>query len=92
MQSSGNRDGRPIYSRQQLHEMGYVACIEAQVVICSNSHYQKKLLTELGQTGEFKGITQAKWVASRQEVEDLIDLTEHYAIKAATVEALQPRD
>jgi len=92
VQSRGNRDGRPIYSRKDLQEMGYVACIEAQVVICSNFHYQKKLLTELRETGEFNGLTQAEWVASRQEIEDLIDLTEHYAIEAATVEARQPKD
>jgi 2-methylisocitrate lyase-like PEP mutase family enzyme len=92
VQSRGNRDGRPLYSRQDLEQMGYVACIEAQVVICSNFHYQKKLLTELRTTGEFNGMTQEEWVASRQEIEDLIDLTEHYAIEAATVEARQPKD
>lgn len=92
VQSRGNRDGRPIYSRKDLQEMGYVACIEAQVVICSNFHYQKSLLTELRETGEFKGISQADWVASRQEIEDLIDLNEHYAIEQATVEARQPKD
>ena len=91
VQSRGNRDGRPIYSRKDLQEMGYVACIEAQVVICSNFHYQKNLLTELRETGEFNGMTQAEWVASRQEIEDLIDLTEHYAIEAATVEARQAK-
>jgi 2-methylisocitrate lyase-like PEP mutase family enzyme len=92
VQSRGNRDGRPIYSRKDLQEMGYVACIEAQVVICSNFHYQKNLLTELRETGEFKGISQADWVASRQEIEDLIDLNDHYAIEQATVEARQPKD
>ena len=91
VQSRGNRDGRPIYSRKDLEQMGYVACIEAQVVICSNFHYQKKVLKELRDTGEFKGLTQAEWVASRQEIEDLIDLTEHYAIEAATVEARQAK-
>jgi 2-methylisocitrate lyase-like PEP mutase family enzyme len=92
VQSRGNRDGRPIYSRKELQEMGYVACIEAQVVICSNFHYQKRLLTELRETGEFNGILQSDWVASRQEIEDLIDLNEHYAIEQATVEARQPKD
>jgi len=92
VQSRGNRDGRPLYSRKELEEMGYAGCIEAQVVICSNFHYQKKLLKELRETGEFNGIPQADWVASRQEIEDLIDLTEHYAIEAATVESRQPKD
>lgn len=89
VQSRGNRDGRPLYSRKELQEMGYVACIEAQVVICSNFHYQKNLLTELRETGEFNGLTQADWVASRQSIEDLIDLNEHYEIERATVEARQ---
>lgn len=92
VQSRGNRDGRPIYSRKELQEMGYVACIEAQVVICSNFHYQKKLLTELRETGEVKDLTQEEWVASRQQIEDMIDLNEHYEIEAATVEARQPKD
>lgn len=92
VQSRGNRDGRPLYSKKQLQEMGYVACIEAQVVICSNFHYQKKLLTELRQTGEFTGISQADWVAARQELENLCDLEEHYEIERETVEARQPKD
>ena len=37
-------------------------------------------------------MTQEEWVASRQEVEDLIDLTAHYEIEARTVEARQARD
>ena len=91
VQSRGNRDGRPLYSRKDLEQMGYVACIEAQVVICSNFHYQKKLLSELRETGEVTSLSQAEWSASRQEIEDLIDLTEHYAIEAATVEARQAK-
>ena len=37
-------------------------------------------------------MTQAEYVASRQEVEDLISLTEYYEIEAQTVEARQSRD
>ena len=92
VQSRGNRDGRPIISRKDLQEMGYVACIEAQVVICSALHYHKKILTELRQTGEYTGMTNAEWVASRQELEDLIDLTAYYEIEKQTVEARQPKD
>lgn len=86
VQSRGNRDGRPIITRQELQQMGYVGCIEAQVVLCSAFHYLKQVLTELRQTGDFKGMTDAEWVASRQQVEDLIDLTKHYQIEAETVE------
>ena len=69
--------------------MGYVACIDAQVMLCSALHYQKKVLTELRATGQFSGMTDQEWVASRQQVEDLIDLTEYYEIEAQTVEARQ---
>ncbi len=92
VQSRGNRDGRPIFTRKELQDMGYVACIEAQVVLCSALHHHKKILSELRETGEVSSMTQAEWVASRQEVEDLIDLTEHYAIEAATVEVRRSPD
>jgi 2-methylisocitrate lyase-like PEP mutase family enzyme len=92
VQSRGNRDGRPIFTRQELQEMGYVACIEAQVVLCTAQHYNKKVLTELRATGQVTHMTNEEWVASRQEVEDLIDLTAYYEIEAKTVEARQPSD
>jgi methylisocitrate lyase len=92
VQSRGNRDGRPIFSRQELERMGYVACIEAQVVLCSTFHHLKNVLSELRETGECKGMTHEQWVASRQQVEDLIDLTEAYEIEAQTVEMRQKPD
>jgi methylisocitrate lyase len=92
VQSRGNRDGRPIFTRQELEQMGYVGCIEAQVVLCSAFHHLKGVLTELRDTGDYKGMTNAEWVASRQQVEDLIDLTEAYEIEAQTVESRQKPD
>jgi 2-methylisocitrate lyase-like PEP mutase family enzyme len=89
VQSRGNRDGRPIISRKDLMQMGYVACIEAQVVLCTAFHFLKKALTELREKGEYTGMTQAEYVASRQQVEDLIDLSKYYEIEAQTVEARQ---
>ncbi|HEV7477156.1 MAG TPA: isocitrate lyase/PEP mutase family protein [Burkholderiales bacterium] len=89
VQSRGNRDGRPIISRKDLQQMGYVACIEAQVVLCTAFHFLKKALAELRQTGEYKGMSQAEYVASRQQVEDLIDLSKYYEIESQTVEARQ---
>jgi methylisocitrate lyase len=89
VQSRGNRDGRPIIPRKDLVQMGYVACIEAQVVLCTAFHFLKKALTELREKGEYTGMTQAEYVASRQQVEDLIDLTRYYEIEAQTVEARQ---
>jgi 2-methylisocitrate lyase-like PEP mutase family enzyme len=86
VQSRGNRDGRPIFSRQELEQMGYIGCIEAQAVLCTAFHFLKKSLTELRETGNYKGITEADFVASRQQVEDLISLSEYYDIEAQTVE------
>ena len=89
VQSRGNRDGRPLFTRQELIDMGYVACIEAQVVLCSAFHFMKKMLTELRETGEYKGLTNVEFVTARQDVEDIISLTEFYEIEANTVEKRQ---
>lgn len=92
VQSRGNRDGRPILSREELHQMGYVGCIEAQVVLCTAFHFLKKALAELRDTGGYTGMTEAEYVASRKQVEDLISLDEYYEIEAHTVEARQHQD
>jgi methylisocitrate lyase len=92
VQSRGNRDGRPILSRKDLQQMGYVGCIEAQVVLCTAFHFLKKALTELRASGDYTGMTNAEYVASRQQVEDLIGLDEYYEIEAKTVEARQAKD
>ncbi len=91
VQSRGNRDGRPIFTRLVLQQMGYVACIEAQVVLCTAFHYLKKALTELRAGGTYTGMTNEDYVASRQQVEDLIDLSKYYEIEAETVEARQKK-
>jgi methylisocitrate lyase len=92
VQSRGNRDGRPIISRDDLMHMGYVGCIEAQVVLCTAFHFLKSALTELRETGEYSGISEADFVASRQAVEDIINLDAYYEIEAETVESRQPGD
>jgi hypothetical protein len=46
----------------------------------------------LRETGSYTGMTSEEFVASRQQVEDLIDLTEAYEIEAQTVEARQKAD
>lgn len=92
VQSRGNRDGRPIISRKELQEMGYVACIEAQVTLCTEFHFLKKALTELRATGDYTGMTNAEYVAARQQVEDIIGLDEYYEIEAKTVESRQAKD
>ncbi len=92
VQSRGNRDGRPIFSRQELQQMGYVGCIEAQVVLCTAFHFLKKALAELRETGNYKGISEADFVKARQDVEDIISLNEYYEIEEKTVEARQKKD
>jgi len=92
VQSRGNRDGRPIIPRQDLERMGYVGCIEAQVVLCTAFHFLKQALTELRQTGNYTGMTDAEYWQSRQQVEDIIDLDQYYAIEAETVETRMSKD
>jgi 2-methylisocitrate lyase-like PEP mutase family enzyme len=92
VQSRGNRDGRPIFSRQDLQQMGYVACIEAQVVLCTAFHFLKQALAELRETGNYQGISEGDFVKARQDVEDIISLDEYYEIEEKTVEARQKKD
>ena len=91
VQSRGNRDGRPIFARRELEQMGYVGCIEAQVVLCTAFHFLKKALTELRETGNYQGMSNAEYVAARQDVENIIGLNEYYEIEEKTVEARQKR-
>ncbi len=86
VQSRGNRDKRPLFTRSQLQDMGYVACIEAQLVLCTAHHFMQQALIELRDTGAYTGISPDDFVKSRQAVEDLIGLDEYYEIEAATVE------
>ena len=74
------------FSRKDLQQMGYVGCIEAQVMLCTAFHFLKRALTELRETGDYTGMTKPQYVAARQEVEDLIGLDEYYEIEAETVE------
>jgi 2-methylisocitrate lyase-like PEP mutase family enzyme len=84
--SRGNRDGRPIFTRQDMVQMGYVACIEAQVMLLPAFTAQQKVLKELRATGGFTQLTEAETVRARKDVEDLIRLEQYYAIEAETVE------
>lgn len=84
--SRGNRDGRPIFTRKDMEQMGYVACIEAQGVLLPAFIAQQKMLKELRATGGFTQLTEAEMVRARKDVEDLIGLEKYYAIEEATVE------
>jgi hypothetical protein len=55
-------------------------------------HFLKTALAELRETGEYTGMTDSEFVASRQSVEDIINLDAYYEFEADTVEARQGRD
>jgi methylisocitrate lyase len=84
--SRGNRDGRPIFTIAELERMGYVACIDAQVMLLAAFEAQRHALEELRRTGAFTGLSDADMVTARKAIEDLVGLEEYYAIEAETVE------
>ncbi|MDG2285418.1 MAG: hypothetical protein P8N43_07795, partial [Alphaproteobacteria bacterium] len=86
VQSRGNRDGRPLFSRRELMDMGYVMCIDAQVLLATAFAAQRDMLKELRETGDFSGMSPADMVRARQEIEDIIGLDGYYQIEAETVE------
>jgi 2-methylisocitrate lyase-like PEP mutase family enzyme len=86
VQSRGNRDGRPLFSSGQIRGMGYVACIDAQIVLATAYHFIRKALIELRRTGDTTLLSQAEFVDARQQIEDVVRLNEYYAIEEETVE------
>lgn len=86
VQSRGNREGRPIYTMAQLQDMGYAACIDAQLFMLASLHFARKALEEMRDTGVYTGLTAEEAVAARQSVEDLIGLDAYYEIEEQTVE------
>jgi 2-methylisocitrate lyase-like PEP mutase family enzyme len=90
VQSLGNRDGRPTFSRQELQTMGYAGCIEAQFAMLYAFTAMRKALHALAADGRYDGMDQAEYVAARQAIEDIIGLNEYYGIEENTVESRQP--
>jgi methylisocitrate lyase len=86
--SRGNRDGRPIFTRRELEQMGYVACIEAQVVLLPAFRAVQTMLAELRATGSYTQMSEPEMVRARKDVEDVIGLDEYYAIEEQTVEQM----
>jgi methylisocitrate lyase len=84
--SRGNRDGRPLFTTDELRQMGYVACIDAQIMLLTAFEANHRMLQELRATGTFTGMNEAAFRMARQAVEDLIGLDEFYQIEAETVE------
>ena len=88
VQSRGNRDRRPLYSNEQLKDMGYAGCIDAIFSVGIQFHFMKKALEELKRTGDYTGMTQDEWIAARKAVEDTIGLEDAYRIERETVEKI----
>ena len=86
MKSLGNRDGRPLYSHEQMVDLGYKACIDALTYLLVSFHFAKKALTELKKTGDYTGMTHQECVDARQQIEDLLGLEEYYEVEEETVE------
>lgn len=86
VQSRGNRDGRPVYDLKTLEDMGYAACIDAQLFLLVSFHHAKQAMEEIKQTGNYTGMSHEDNVAARQAIEDLIGLEAYYAIEEQTVE------
>ena len=84
--SRGNRDGRPLPPPRDLEGMGYVAAIEAQLLMLAAFETQKSTLAELRRTGGFTGFSNADCIRIRKDIEDTIGLDAHYEIERQTVE------
>jgi 2-methylisocitrate lyase-like PEP mutase family enzyme len=91
VQSRGNRDRRPLYSNEQLKDMGYAGCIDAIFAVGIHFHFMKKALQELKRTGDYTGMTQDEWITARKQVEDIIGLEDYYRIEQETVEKMYGR-
>ncbi len=86
VQSRGNRDNRPLFSRSELEDMGYAMCIDAQIMLLVAFDAQRRMLSELKNTGDFSLLSQESNIQIRQEIEDIINLEEYYKIEKSTVE------
>lgn len=86
VQSRGNRDGRPVYALSELEDMGYAACIDAQIFMAASLHAATAALSEIKETGSYTGMTAQQMTETRQQIEDLIGLEDYYRIEEQTVE------
>lgn len=87
VQSRGNRDGRPIVALDELKEMGYRGCIDAQLMLGAAVHFVQRAVREMVETGVYTGLSEAEFTGVRKQIEDLIGLDAYYRIEAETVEA-----
>lgn len=90
VQSRGNRENRPLYNMNELKQMGYKGCIDAQLVMLTALHHVQKALQDVLSFGDAKDLDPQTMIDTRQLVEDLIGLDRYYDIEAQTVEDRKP--
>lgn len=83
--SSGNRDNRPLFTVQQLESMGYKMNYDAITAINVAANAVYSTYTSLYQTGD-TSLDQSEMVRIRKQIEDTIGLDEYYQIEEDTVE------
>jgi 2-methylisocitrate lyase-like PEP mutase family enzyme len=83
--SEGNRSGRPIFSIQELEDMGYKMANDAISAITVVFQSVRDLFLRLKSEGR-TGLDQKVFVDIRRELEDTIGLEEYYRIEEETVE------
>jgi len=83
--SQGNRLGRPVFSVQELADIGWKLLVEAITAPLVAFQALKRAYGQLARDGRM-ALDQADMQAVRKEIEDLIGLEEYYAIEAETVE------
>ena len=86
VQSRGNRDDRPLFSRNQLEEMGYAMCIDAQIMLLVSYNAQRQMLKKLKDNGDFTELSKEENVTIRKEIENIINLEDYYNVETMTVE------
>jgi len=87
--SQGNRLGRPLFSTDELQDMGWKLLIEAITAPLVAVQAIKRAYADLARTGRM-ALDPGEMRAIRKEIEDLVGLEEHYRVEAATVEPGTP--
>lgn len=85
--SRGGRFGRPVLTRAQLNEYGYAVSLDAQVAILSVTRALEATFEELARTGTLAG-GHEELIGLRDHLEDVIGLSDAYALEEETVEDL----
>jgi 2-methylisocitrate lyase-like PEP mutase family enzyme len=82
--SSGNRNGRPVFSWPELEDMGYKLAIDSTTVLLSAVEAVRDAMTTYVQTGRPPDKV-AKNIELRRYIETLIGLEEYYEIEERTL-------